>query len=285
MAVSKRLRYEILSRDGEACCKCGRRPPDVELQVDHVIPVALGGSDEPSNLQTLCKECNSGKSSVPPDAPLVAQVSSQAVAMAEALQIVAKERAANRKRASKIHGAFYEEWHAWTNRYGDHEHLPGTWKSNVDQLLDAGLTIDDLIELVEVAMNAKAKDTWKYFCGCCWRRLKQDVEKAAKLLEKQSPPVEENKLTFVTDWTFEDLIEMWNEAVEEANKCQIPPTVQCPHPRGDGLGHCGDPVCLIRSSAELYQLARDIQLYEWKRSLHADRINAAAEELEGALDG
>ncbi|MCV7359182.1 HNH endonuclease [Mycolicibacterium fluoranthenivorans] len=65
MAVSKRLRYEILTRDGEACRKCGRRAPEVELQIDHIIPVALGGSDDPSNLQTLCRDCNAGKASMP----------------------------------------------------------------------------------------------------------------------------------------------------------------------------------------------------------------------------
>lgn len=254
MAVSKRLRYEILSRDGEACCKCGRRPPVVELQVDHVIPVALGGSDEPSNLQTLCKECNSGKSSVPPDAPLVAQVSAQAVAMAEALQIVAKERAANRKRASKIHGAFHEEWHAWTNRYGDHEHLPGNWKSNVDQLLNAGLTIDDLIELVEVAMNAKAKDTWKYFCGCCWRRMKQDVDRAAQIVAQASQPTA-TKLSTV--WTDAEIDEFYKASIAYGNSYlseESISSVHCPH-RTRGRGTCDDPVCRVQCAEAISWMA------------------------------
>jgi hypothetical protein len=57
------LRYSILRRDGFKCRNCGATPDDrrVRLQVDHIVPVAKGGSDDPSNLQTLCQDCNLGK--------------------------------------------------------------------------------------------------------------------------------------------------------------------------------------------------------------------------------
>jgi hypothetical protein len=64
MAVSKRLRYEILRRDNHTCRYCGASAPDVPLRVDHVTPVALGGSDKPDNLVASCEACNSGKSSM-----------------------------------------------------------------------------------------------------------------------------------------------------------------------------------------------------------------------------
>jgi 5-methylcytosine-specific restriction endonuclease McrA len=63
MAVSKRLRYEILRRDNHTCKYCGATAPTVPLRVDHVTPVALGGTDTPDNLVTSCEPCNSGKSS------------------------------------------------------------------------------------------------------------------------------------------------------------------------------------------------------------------------------
>jgi 5-methylcytosine-specific restriction endonuclease McrA len=33
----------------------------IELEVDHKVPVAQGGSDALDNLQTLCVDCNRGK--------------------------------------------------------------------------------------------------------------------------------------------------------------------------------------------------------------------------------
>ncbi|MCX5365877.1 HNH endonuclease [Streptomyces sp. NBC_00124] len=63
MAVSKRLRYEILRRDRYTCRYCGASAPDAPMRVDHVTPVALGGTDHPSNLVAACEPCNSGKTS------------------------------------------------------------------------------------------------------------------------------------------------------------------------------------------------------------------------------
>jgi hypothetical protein len=59
---SNSLRFEVFQRDRHTCQYCGRRAPDVELEVDHLIPVARGGTDAFENLITSCRECNSGKS-------------------------------------------------------------------------------------------------------------------------------------------------------------------------------------------------------------------------------
>jgi hypothetical protein len=60
-SITLRLRFEIFKRDMFICQYCGRRAPDAELQVDHVYPKALGGTDDDDNLITSCFECNMGK--------------------------------------------------------------------------------------------------------------------------------------------------------------------------------------------------------------------------------
>ncbi|MEG3991578.1 HNH endonuclease [Microcoleus sp. S28C3] len=56
--------FAVLARDKWKCLSCGRSAPTdgVLLELDHIIPRSKGGSDDMSNLQTLCKKCNIGKS-------------------------------------------------------------------------------------------------------------------------------------------------------------------------------------------------------------------------------
>lgn len=56
------LRHEVFVRDGYKCLECGATNKDEKLEVDHIIPVAHGGTDELENLQTLCRVCNLAKS-------------------------------------------------------------------------------------------------------------------------------------------------------------------------------------------------------------------------------
>jgi|LakMenEpi09Nov12_1017454.scaffolds.fasta_scaffold00415_3 tetratricopeptide (TPR) repeat protein len=60
--ISSSIRFDIFQRDNHTCQYCGRTPPEVKLVVDHLIPVAQGGTDVFENLATSCEECNSGKS-------------------------------------------------------------------------------------------------------------------------------------------------------------------------------------------------------------------------------
>jgi 5-methylcytosine-specific restriction endonuclease McrA len=60
-AMTKKMRYEILKRDNYTCQLCGRKAPEVILEVDHKQPVALGGKTVPDNLWTLCRDCNRGR--------------------------------------------------------------------------------------------------------------------------------------------------------------------------------------------------------------------------------
>jgi len=61
-SISPKLRFDVLKRDAFTCQYCGRSAPEVELHVDHVVPVAEGGGNDPGNLTAACVECNLGKS-------------------------------------------------------------------------------------------------------------------------------------------------------------------------------------------------------------------------------
>ena len=63
-STGKRIRFEIFKRDGFKCVYCGSSPVQSVLRIDHVLPVAEGGTNAPENLVTSCHDCNSGKSSV-----------------------------------------------------------------------------------------------------------------------------------------------------------------------------------------------------------------------------
>lgn len=61
--VTPKVRFEVFRRDGYRCQICGRTQAEgAKLVVDHIVPVAKGGTSDMDNLQTLCFECNSGKS-------------------------------------------------------------------------------------------------------------------------------------------------------------------------------------------------------------------------------
>lgn len=52
------VRQAVYLRDGFRCLHCGS--PE-GLSLDHIYPWSLGGSDDETNLQTLCRPCNSRK--------------------------------------------------------------------------------------------------------------------------------------------------------------------------------------------------------------------------------
>ena len=60
--IASTIRYAVLTRDNNRCVACGVTAKEAQLQVDHIIPFSKGGSNDLDNLQTLCIDCNRGKS-------------------------------------------------------------------------------------------------------------------------------------------------------------------------------------------------------------------------------
>lgn len=177
MAVSKRTRFEILRRDDHACQYCGQMAPDVVLHVDHVIPVALGGSDDPSNLVAACKDCNMGKSSISPDSPIVAAVAARS---AEYAVVNANRNAhieADLLDAASYQDEFLDDWNRYKCKIGGETvsvPMPEDWQRSLNAWWKTGVSRTLIEHAVVVAMTASKvsiTDAFKYFAGVVWRTL------------------------------------------------------------------------------------------------------------------
>jgi hypothetical protein len=183
VAISKRLRFEILRRDNHTCRYCGAKAPNVELTVDHVKPVALGGLDEPANLVTACQDCNAGKTSSTPDQQIVDDVDKAAEAWTAAMVRAAEESKQSAEARQAIYEAVVSAWPNYRRRT-----IPADYKDTVDQFLAAGLPAEVVVEMAVVA-GAKAEifNRWSYFCGCCWTKIRQLQERAAEIVQQDAP--------------------------------------------------------------------------------------------------
>lgn len=58
ITIPGKLRQKIWERDNFTCQECGSKE---NLSTDHIKPESKGGTLNPNNLRTLCKDCNSKK--------------------------------------------------------------------------------------------------------------------------------------------------------------------------------------------------------------------------------
>lgn len=56
--LGEELKHTVLKRDKNKCVKCGSKK---NLHIHHIIHVEHGGTNEISNLQTLCDLCHMGE--------------------------------------------------------------------------------------------------------------------------------------------------------------------------------------------------------------------------------
>lgn len=171
MAVSKRVRYEVLRRDGFICryCKAGDKP----LTVDHVIPVSLGGSDDPTNLVAACRECNQGKASTHPGADLVADVDAKSAAWVLALDKAVETRRVRRTNLAQDAEAVIDLWASSAPHWAD---LPADAEASVADFIVRGLDLADFERAISVALAKQGiphKARWSYFCGICWNFVRE----------------------------------------------------------------------------------------------------------------
>lgn len=170
--ISKKTRFEVFKRDSFTCQYCGNHPPSVILEVDHIDPVANGGSNRIDNLVTSCSECNRGKS-----ARLLSDVPKSLMDKAEEV----KERESQIKGYQKIMRSVRSRLDRESQQVCEIYERYNTGYT----LSDASLrTVRNFLEKLDLHVvldameNAYTKPSvrrgseFKYFCGICWNIIK-----------------------------------------------------------------------------------------------------------------
>lgn len=179
-AVSTRTRFEVFKRDRFTCQYCGRTPPLVVLHIDHINPVSAGGGHDEGNLVTSCKDCNLGKSNVPlSEAPLPLQ-QQMAERLEKAEQLAAYNEFLMDERAL-VDDYIRQIGCHWNNLagYPKDRYTFAEERSRSTRTFLKSLPAAEILDAVDIAFSRrpvyrKGEDygTWKYFCGVCWKKIR-----------------------------------------------------------------------------------------------------------------
>ena len=185
-SVPRRLRFEVLRRDNFTCRYCGASAPDAVLEVDHVIPVALGGGNQPSNLVTACVDCNRGKASTSADAPVVEDIDKTAELGERARRLASERRQVELAKRDE----FFTDFLAfWKKTIGTHpeEHwgwnYGGSWRQSLEKFMRHGLTEEDFYYWARYTAGAFPKKPWNYFSSLLWKEVGRREEDARRIIE------------------------------------------------------------------------------------------------------
>lgn len=169
-AISTRTRFEVFKRDGFVCQYCGAHPPDAILHVDHIVPVAGGGDCGRENLTTACDNCNRGKAAIP--LSVVPQsLADQAARVAEAEKQLEGYRevilAQKQRRLSDCWDVIHIGWPQATQWRQDE-------LRSVQKFIDT-IGFEEVCDAMEISSSKfdGGNKCWLYFCGVCWRKIKE----------------------------------------------------------------------------------------------------------------
>lgn len=171
--ISKRVRFDIFKRDGFVCHYCGAHPPEILLHVDHIVAVANGGENDFDNLVTSCESCNLGKGArslnVVPQS-----LSDKAKQIAEREAQLAGYHAIMEARRDRVEDELWRV--AEVIEPGSaKEGMSRQWTASIRRFNES-LGVHKVLDAAEIA-RAKysfgGKRTFLYFCGICWRRIKE----------------------------------------------------------------------------------------------------------------
>lgn len=176
--LSKGLRFEIFKRDNFTCQYCGAHPPSVILHVDHITPVAHGGLNEIDNLITACESCNLGKSSKElSDIPMSLK-DKYIITQEREAQIIGYQKilTEKRQRIENQSEKVREVYESFNDGYTLTESAMVSVRKFIE-IIGMNETINSM-EIACTAKNIKYSNVFKYFCGVCWNRAREQNEVA-----------------------------------------------------------------------------------------------------------
>ena len=172
-STGKRQRFRIFERDSFTCQYCGKRPPEVVLHLDHIVPVSKGGQDDDENLITSCADCNLGKAAFKlGNLPKQAQKNSAAIAEKyEQLKAFYNYQ----QKTSRLKEALFDDVYSYWIEVWDCE-LRSPLKSSLRNFLKTH-SVDEIKDAIDLARswvrNARTEDGFRYMCGVLHKQRKE----------------------------------------------------------------------------------------------------------------
>jgi len=171
--TSKRMRFEVFKRDNFECQYCGAKPPNVPLEIDHIIPVSKKGKTTKDNLITACFDCNRGKSNIELDdvpRPLIETIERKKIAQIQYLDY----KKVLKKELKIMDSEINNVQMVYSNAFEDYI-FSNKFRNTVKKFIRT-IGIEETTGAMETACLKIYYDKnacLKYFCGICWAIIKK----------------------------------------------------------------------------------------------------------------
>lgn len=174
MSISKKLRFEIFKRDGFQCAYCGKSPPEVTLEIDHIEPRSKGGQDDIDNYITSCFDCNRGKSNIRLTS-IVPKIAEKFELLKEKEDQLKEYRKFIQKIEKRVNQDIKEISAIYSEKYKGWDFSDQFKKVSIKRFLKH-LLKQEIEEALHLAIIKFPKDKDRvihYFCGICWNKIKR----------------------------------------------------------------------------------------------------------------
>lgn len=173
MARNK-IRFDVFKRDGFTCQYCGRTPPAVVLELDHIMPRSKGGPDNVDNYITTCFECNRGKGKHTLNTVVPGAEEKVELLKERRLQLKAFNRLIEKQEAEQ--GAAVDGVvEVFRDNFPDRQPTDKFKETTIKRFVTL-LPLTKIKSAMTLACSTKAHEpeqALRYFCGICWNWIKR----------------------------------------------------------------------------------------------------------------